>query len=79
MPDIISDTVQKGRESLDSVLRKKAFNDVAESLAEQGIDINDIEDGDLEALVASKVSDMNTGLKGFTLGGVAMLILGSLL
>jgi hypothetical protein len=78
MSDIISDTLQKGKESLDSALRKKAFDDLAESLTEKGIDINDIEEADLEVLVASQVADMNSSLKGFASGGVFMLILGSL-
>lgn len=78
MIDTISDTFKKGKQSLDSALREKAFDDVAESLAEKGININDIDETDLEELVAQKVSDMNNGLKGFATGGLVTLLLGGL-
>ena len=43
---------------------------------EKGIDINDIEEFDLEVLIASKVSEMNSSLKGFAAGSIFMMLLG---
>lgn len=76
MANLISNSLNKGKQSLESILRNKAFDDVKESLAEKGIDIHDIEDSDLEELVASKVSEMNNSLKGFAAGSLFMALLG---
>ena len=74
--ELITDTIEKSKQSLDSILRRKAFVDLKESLAERGIDITEIEETDLEELIASKVSEMNSGLKGFAVGGLFMALLG---
>ena len=57
-----------GKESLESLLRKKAYSDVQENLEEKGIDINQVSDEDIEALVAAKADDMMNGIKGFGVG-----------
>ena len=76
MTNLIDETLTKGKQSLYSILRKKAYDDVKETLAEKGIDINNIEESDLEELVAAKVSDMQSGLKGFAAGSLFMALLG---
>jgi vacuolar-type H+-ATPase subunit C/Vma6 len=76
MTNLFDETLTKGKQSLGTVLRNKAYDDVKETLAEKGIDINDIEESDLEELVAAKVSDMQSGLKGFAAGSLFMALLG---
>ncbi len=76
MSDLINDTLNKGKQSLDTALRSKAYDDVKESLAKRGIEIHDIEDADLEELIAAKVSEMNSSLKGFAAGSLLMALLG---
>ncbi len=76
MTDLLHETLTKGKRSIHSILRNKAYDDVKETLAEKGIDINDIEESDLEELVAAKVSDMQSGLKGFAAGSLFMALLG---
>ena len=67
-----------GKESLESLLRKKAYSDVQENLEEKGIDINQVSDEDIEVLVAAKAEDMMQGIKGFGVG-TAFAIVVSLL
>ena len=57
-----------GKESLESLLRQKAYSDVQENLEEKGIDINNVSDEDIEALVAAKAEDMMNTIKGFGVG-----------
>jgi hypothetical protein len=73
--EIGNSEVNKVKESLDSVLRKKALEDVVKYLEQRGIDIDSIDDKDLEELVAGKVKDMNNNLKGFAVGGAFMYVL----
>ena len=57
-----------GKESLESLLRKKAYSDVQENLEEKGIDINQVSDEDIEVLVAAKAEDMTNEIKGLGKG-----------
>lgn len=59
---------EDGKKSLESLLREKAYSEVQESLTEKGIDINDVSDVDIEALVAAKTEDMINAIKGFGAG-----------
>ena len=56
------------KQSLESLLREKAYADVEEYLGEKSIDINDVSDEDIENLVAAKAQDMMNGIKGFGVG-----------
>lgn len=71
--------LEEGKKSLDTLLREKAYNDVAEKLADEGIEITDVADADVEALVAAKVNDMENGIKGFAVGGAFTLLLSSII
>ena len=79
MTTIIDQTLSKGKKSLDEILRNKAFEDIAQYLKDQGIDINGIADSDLEELIAAKVTDMNSQLKGFAAGSAFIILLEALL
>ena len=56
------------KQSLESLLREKAYADVEEYLGEKSIDINDVSDEDIENLVDAKAQDMMNGIKGFGVG-----------
>lgn len=75
----IDKTYQDGKKSLETLLREKAYDDVAEHLKEQGINIEDVSDEDVETLVAAKTNDMKNGLKGFGAGAAITLVLSALL
>ena len=57
-----------GKQSLEALLREKAYANVKESLEDKGIDINSVSDEDIETLVAAKTQDMMNGMKGFGVG-----------
>ena len=63
------------KQSLDSLLREKAFSEVKEELDTRGIDINNVSDDDIESLVASKVEDMMSGIKGFGKGAAFAIVI----
>lgn len=69
---------ESGKKSLETLLREKAYEDVKEHLQEKGIDIDDVSDEDIEALVAAKAKDMMNGIKDFS-AGAAFAIAASLL
>ena len=73
--DLLDTNFSEGKKSLDELLRRKAFEDVAKNLEEKGIDINEIDQSDLEELIAAKASDMKNGLKGFAAGGAFVALL----
>lgn len=79
MTTIIDQTLSKGKKSLDEILRNKAFEDIVQHLKEQNIDINEIAESDLEELIAAKVTDMNSQLKGFAAGSAFIVLLETLL
>ncbi|HHH72520.1 MAG TPA: hypothetical protein ENL04_01675 [Sulfuricurvum sp.] len=71
--------VNEGKRSLDSLLREKAYEDVVEKLHENGIDPETVSDEDMEALVAAKVQDMQSVLKGFGYGAAFAVVLSAVI
>ena len=69
----------EGKKSLETLLREKAYDDIAEKLKENGIDINEVSDTDIEALVAERVNEMQKGLKSFAVGGAVGLLISSII
>ena len=65
----------KGKKSLESLLREKAYTRVLDRLKEKGIDIHDISDEDVESLVASKIEDMENEIKGLGKGVALSIVL----
>ena len=53
-----------GKKSLESLLRERAYAEVESHLRENGIDIKEVADEDIETLVAAKVQDNMNMLKG---------------
>lgn len=76
----VDNMVDKGKKSLETLLRDKAIQDVSQELVEQGIDPNDLNDEDFEVLVAEKVHGLESNLKavgvGTALGFAASLFIG---
>ena len=70
---------EEGKKSLDTLLREKAYEDIAEKLEENGIDISEVSDTDIEVLVAERANEMRSGIKSFAVGGVAALLISSLI
>jgi len=71
--------LNEGKKSLETLLREKAYDDIAEKLKENGIDINNVSDADIEALVAERVNEMRNGIKHFAVGGAVALLISSLI
>lgn len=70
--------VKEGKKSLNTLLREKAYEEVSEELANKEIDINNVAEEDIEALVAAKVDDMTNNIRGFATGSAFVLLLSSL-
>jgi hypothetical protein len=66
--------INKSKQSLDTLLRKKAIDEVKEYLIEKDINMDDVEDKDIESLVEAKVKDMESTLKGVAVGGVFVIV-----
>ena len=66
--------LDEGKKSLNVLLREKAYNEVVEKLENEGIDIKNVADEDVEALVAARVDDMMNGIKGFAAGTAFALL-----
>lgn len=71
--------LNEGKKSLDALLREKAYADIKEKLEENGIDINEVSDVDIEALLADRVNEMRNGLKSFAVGGAVALFISSMI
>ncbi len=71
--------IDKGKKSLEALLREKAYSDISEKLEENGIDIDEVSDTDIEALVAERVNEMRSGLKSFAVGGAVALLISSMI
>ena len=67
--------IDEGKKSLETLLRERAYEEVREKLQNEGIAIDDVEEADIEALVAAKVEDMMSGIKGFAVGSAFALVL----
>jgi len=65
---MVEKVYEDGKKSLESLLRKKAYTEVQEVLNEKGINIDDVSEEDIEALVAAKTQDMINAIKGFATG-----------
>ena len=66
-------TYKDTKKSLESFLREKAYSEVQNSLEDQGIDIENVSDEDIESLVAAKTQDIANTLKGFGAGTIFSL------
>ena len=75
MIDAVEKVYDKGKKSLESLLREKAYTRVLDRLKEKGIDIHDISDEDVESLVASKIEDMENEIKGLGKGVALSIVL----
>ena len=64
----------EGKRSLKALLRERAYEEVADRLAEEGIDIARVSDEDIEALVQAKVDDTYNVLKGAAYGTAFALV-----
>ena len=71
--------LDEGKKSLDTLLREKAYDEVMDKLQEEGINVSDVKEEDLEALVAARVHDKMNGLKGFATGTAFTLLLSSII
>ena len=71
--------LDEGKKSLETILREKAYGYVAEKLADEGIDIVDVLDADVETLVAERAKEMKSGIKNFAAGGAFALLLSSVI
>jgi hypothetical protein len=79
MIDTTKELYEDTKKSLESLLHEKAYSDVQEILEEKGININDVNDEDIETLVAAKAQDMMNGIKGFSVGTAFALALSLLI
>lgn len=71
--------IKEGKKSLNALLREKAYEDVSDKLANEGIDMKNVSEKDMEALIAVRVDDMTSNIKGFAAGSAFALFLSSLL
>ena len=71
--------LDEGKKSLDTLLREKAYAEVVERLTAEGIDLKDVNDADVEALVAERVKEIMGGIKNFAAGGAFALLLSSII
>ena len=79
METTLTNIYDKGKKSLETLLREKAYSDISEKLEENGIAIDDVSDTDIEALVAERVKEMRSGLKNFAVGGAVALLISSMI
>ena len=75
---MFDEVIDKGKKSLDTLLREKALAEVEENLQKQGINIDSIDDKDIERLVDAKVKDSKNIIKGAAAGGAFSLLIGSM-
>ncbi len=78
MIETTSKIIDSGKKSLDTLLREKSYAEVAAVLKEKGIDINDVADEDVEALIAAKVTEKNNAIKGFATGTAFALLISAI-
>jgi hypothetical protein len=79
MESTITTMMNKGKRSLDTLLREKAYSDITENLEANGIDIHEVSDVDIEVLVAERVNEMRNGIKSFAVGSALALLISSLI
>jgi len=67
--------LEKGKKQLDTIMREKAYQEIKEAFEKQGIDIKNVADEDIEALMQDKIKNMKSTAKGVGIGiGVGLLI-----
>jgi len=71
--------INEGKKSLEIMLREKAYKEVCDLLKEKGIAIEDVDEEELQAIIAERVKSMESGLKGFAAGGLAAIVVTSVL
>jgi fructose-1,6-bisphosphatase/sedoheptulose 1,7-bisphosphatase-like protein len=69
-----STLLDEGKKSLNALLREKAYDEVVEKFRQEGIAVKNVNDEDIEALVAAKVNDMMNGIKSFAAGTAFALL-----
>ena len=74
-----NNVIESGKRSLESLLREKAYDEVAGELKSRGIDIGGVDDEDVEALVQARVDDMQSSMKGFAVGSAFAVLLSAVL
>ncbi len=79
MINSVETMIDHGKKSLETLLREKAYEAVRELLKEQDIDIKDVSDVDVEALVAERVREKQNGIKNMAIGGAFALLLSSVI
>ncbi len=75
----VTTLLDEGKKSLDVLLREKAYTEVVEILAKEGISIEEVADADIEALVAAKIGDKINAIKGFAVGSLFALLLSAVI
>jgi len=70
---------EEGKKSLDTLLRESAYAEIKEKLEENGVNIDEVTNEEVEALVAARVEEKRNGIKGFATGAVLALLLSALL
>jgi len=71
--------LDEGKKSLDTLLRESAYAEIKEKLEENGVNIDEVTNEEVEALVAARVEEKRNGIKGFATGAVLALLLSALL
>jgi len=71
--------LDEGKKSLDILLRESAYAEIKEKLEENGVNIDEVTNEEVEALVAARVEEKQNGIKGFATGAVLALLLSALL
>jgi len=71
--------LDEGKKSLDALLREKAYAEVVERLTDEGIVVEDVNDADIEELVAARAREMMGGIKNFAAGSAFALLLSSII
>ena len=79
MKNSVETMIDKGKKSLETLLREKAYEEVRAVLIEQGIAIESVSDTDVEALVAERVKEKKSGIKNMAIGGAFALLLSSVI
>jgi len=79
MTQTATNLMDQGKKSLDTLLREKAYAEVVEILAKEGIPVESVSNEDIEALVEARVRDKHNVIKGVAMGGAFALLLSSVL
>ena len=75
---MLNEMINTGKKSLSQLLREKALDEVREQLEDRGIDIDQVDPVDIEEMVAQKVLQYNSTIKGVAVGGALAILVESL-